>query len=315
MLMFLVLLLFMLFPDKTAACTKDVLTVWYTAVVPSLLPFFIVCKLLNVTGEANRAAAKLAPLFRFLCLPEALAYPFMMSLLCGTPTRSRVLSTCPVPKTEIDGFAAVCCCPGPLFVIGTVGVGMFGSAAIGYEIWSVCVCTCVLMLFCYPFPAVSFCPACTDGSAAEAIWDSLRAILTVAGYMLLFSLPADILLSFFSDCPPLIAGLFKGLCEFTGGIRLLARSSGAVPLIAFLLSFGGGSVIFQCLSFLPEVRIGKFIGMRLLAGLLSLLLCFLAEKTAWFVPGMITLSVILLQTVRRRKASKLLIKKERRVTY
>lgn len=304
MLMFLVLILFMLFPDKTAACAKDVLTVWYAVVVPSLLPFFIVCKLLTVTGEAAKARKFLAPVFRFLCLPEALAYPFFMSLVCGTPTGARILGGWKLQDNAKSAYAAVCCCPGPLFVIGSVGCAMLGSAAKGYELWVISVCAALLMLFFSPLKSTAVPDESADGTAAEAVWDSLRAVLMIAGTMLLFSLPIKILLSFLPGVPSALSGILTGFCEFTGGIRILSEQPGPLPLIAFLLSFGGGSVIFQCLAFVPGARALPFVFYRLAAGTLAFLLCFLAEKTAWTVPVSITVILITAKTVHRRIKSR-----------
>ena len=315
MLMFLVLILFMLFPDKTVACAKEVLGVWYTAVVPSLLPFFIACKLLTVTKEADKLRKRLSPLFRFLCLPEALAYPFFMSLLCGTPTGARILGTWSLPDNAKTDYTAVCCCPGPLFVIGTVGVSMLHSAEKGYELCLISVCASLLTLFFTPLAAVNVQDECADGSAAEAVWDSLKAILLIAGTMLLFSLPTKILFSLLPDVPPALSGFLTGLGEFTGGINILSGMTGSLPLIAFLLSFGGGSVIFQCLSFVPGTKALPFVLRRLEAGMFAFLLCFLAEKTVWAVPVSITVILIAAKTVHRRKKMKRIQAAASTVTY
>ena len=64
-----------------------------------------------------------------------------------------------------------------------------------------------------------------------------------------------------------------------------------MPIISFYLSFGGCCVIAQCLAQLNGINKKKFIANRVLCGIIAFLLCYIYEKTALYVPVLITICI------------------------
>lgn len=88
-------LLFLLFshPGTVAAGCAKGLTLWYSAVLPSLLPFLIVSNLLIGTGAFRYLNRIYAPfLKRIFGISEAGCYGVLLGFLCGFPMGAKVIA-------------------------------------------------------------------------------------------------------------------------------------------------------------------------------------------------------------------------------
>lgn len=81
------LLLTLLFctPAATMQGARDGLRLWADAVLPALLPFFVVTTLLSDCGALRAAGPLLRPVCRLLRLPDALGGALLAAWLSGAP--------------------------------------------------------------------------------------------------------------------------------------------------------------------------------------------------------------------------------------
>lgn len=112
-------------------------------VIPALFAFTVLAVYLQRSGLYRVVLKPLSfPLSKLLRLPEELCAVFLLSNIGGYPVGAKLLSG--LVKSERlkreDASRLLCCCygSGPSFVIGTVGMQVFGSAAAGGMIFGAC---------------------------------------------------------------------------------------------------------------------------------------------------------------------------------
>lgn len=120
--------------ENLQAC-KDGINLWAQGVVPSLLPFFIACELLSYTNIIDILGIKLRkimmPLFN---VPGEGAFPLVMGIISGYPVGAKIVTNfrkeniC--TKEEAERLLTFTNNSGPLFIIGTVGISLFGNTTI-----------------------------------------------------------------------------------------------------------------------------------------------------------------------------------------
>ena len=188
------------FPAEMLAASAEGVQLWLTKVFPSLFPFLVACGILLRIGAAQRMGAALRPLMQPLFhLPGIAAFPFFFGLLSGYPMGAKLTAQLyeqrQLSLADAQQLLAFSNCPGPLFLIGTVGVGFFGMPAFGYLLWLSAflgaVATGILFRrkkFVPAFHSVSVpsCQTLTEVLSAS-VADALRTILLIGGYLILFA--------------------------------------------------------------------------------------------------------------------------------
>lgn len=124
------------FSNTNLAAAKSGLSLWWAAVIPSLFPFFVATELLsytNVVAFLGKLFSKIMrPLFG---VPGEAAFAFLMGLISGYPVGAKITTQfveqgiC--TKEEGERMLAFTNNSGPLFIIGTVGITLFGNSTIG----------------------------------------------------------------------------------------------------------------------------------------------------------------------------------------
>lgn len=299
----IILAVCIIFPETAVASAKDAVILWSGAVLPSLFPFFILSKALYFSGGMEFFSKMLKPLMRLLLIPEEYAFVLAISLICGYPTGSRTVGEM-IKNGLDDGDYAAClfCSSGPVFIIGTVGTVMLKNALSGAVLYYIHVCTLIILsCFLSPKQKAKAAPQKNiEGGMAEAVSESVPAILNVCGFMVFFGIINGFILPVLPE-NTVLRGLISGLTEFTCGLNILASDAQNLPQMSFLLSFGGVCVISQCLSCLKGVNVCKFILCRLFSGCTAFLLCLLYTKTALFMPALITFLSVTAKHIFRRK--------------
>ena len=76
------------------------------------------------------------PLQKVYHAPAISGYILIMSMLCGYPIGAKLISECHeqgfITEKEAKSVSAFTSTSGPLFIIGTVGVGMFENKTAGF---------------------------------------------------------------------------------------------------------------------------------------------------------------------------------------
>lgn len=294
------------FPAEMLAASAKGVQLWLTKVFPSLFPFLVACGILLRIGAAQRMGAALRPLMQPLFhLPGIAAFPFFFGLLSGYPMGAKLTAQLyeqrQLSLADAQQLLAFSNCPGPLFLIGTVGVGFFGMPAFGYLLWLSAFLGAVATGILFrrkksvpTFHSVSV-PSCQTLAEvlSASVADALRTILLIGGYLILFAVLSAAmeqaglfsllsrLLFFLPLSTETLRGFCSGILEMTNGAHLLSRSPDGLrlrlTLVAFLVSFGGLSILGQTFGVLAAMPISKkdYIKGKLINALFSSLSFFL----------------------------------------
>ncbi len=125
---------------KPALCISSIysgLAVWAKCVLPSLLPFMFFTKLLTNLNFISKITSSFYKLNRILYkAPKISGYIFLISIISGYPVGAKMISEYYkmglITKKEANKLSTFCSTSGPLFIIGSVGTAMLGSAKLGY---------------------------------------------------------------------------------------------------------------------------------------------------------------------------------------
>ena len=279
------------FSSSNLSAAKNGLNLWASSVVPSLFPFFVATELLSKTempyllGRLFNKVMK--PLFN---IRGEGSFALIMGWISGYPVGAKIATNfrqnniC--SKEECERILSFTNNSGPLFIIGTVGISMFGSSLIGILLLITHILGCLTVGIIFRFwkknslskdntniikrsqkNNVSF--SNLGEALSSSISSSISCILVIGGFVVLFSVIISIfrasnfmtiLVSAFSPIftslnipSSFIAPLFTGLLEITNGISLIANVHAKAISIniiftAFLLGLGGFSILLQVLS-------------------------------------------------------------------
>lgn len=138
MLLLLTIMFFIIFfSSSNYLVAQEAFKMWATKVIPSLFPFLICIDLLKRTPFLQFISKLLTPIMKPLFnVPGCGAFALSMGLASGYPTGAKLTSELYIDekctKQEAMRLLAFTNTSGPLFIIGTCGIGMFGDSKIGY---------------------------------------------------------------------------------------------------------------------------------------------------------------------------------------
>ncbi len=161
----LILLLFtaclILFSSSNLTAAKNGLKLWANSVVPSLFPFFVATELLSKTNIPHI----LGRLFNGFMKPifnvrgEG-SFAFIMGIISGYPVGAKIATNFRknniLTKEECERLLSFTNNSGPLFIIGTVGISMFGNSTIGFLLLITHILACLTVGFLFRFWKSSF---------------------------------------------------------------------------------------------------------------------------------------------------------------
>lgn len=295
-----------------ATSVTNGLKLFFFSVLPGLLPFMFLCKILsnfNFTKLTKFSSKFMNKLFG---LDENCFQAFFMSLISGYPIGAKITTDLflqgKISERDVTKCAILSSTSGLIFVIGTVGSIFLGSVKIGIILYFSSILSCVLSVFILNkfekkkqkieqqnSTTLQDKPKDMLKIITTATKDTTESLLIVCFYVSFFALTIDILknLGIISFSSKLISKLFgttsgklgisegimSGIIEMTNGIKTLSnfKSKLSICLISSLISFGGFSIIFQSLSFLSKTKIksSKFIFAKFFQAVLSFFICFL----------------------------------------
>lgn len=250
------------------------------------------------------------------------AFAFVMGIIAGYPTGAKIASEfrknniC--SKEECERLLSFTNNSGPLFIIGTVGISMFGNTTIGILLFVTHLLASIsvgIIFRFWKYKKNTYLKNTTSSSnsttikdvnfynlgevISESIKNSISTTLMIGGFIVVFSAIVSILnasgfikMSVLVLSPffkmlhidtSFISGLFTGFFEITNGINLISNVhvkniSINIIFTAFLLGFGGISVLLQVLSIISKTDLSAkpyIIGKILHGSLASLYTYFL----------------------------------------
>lgn len=124
-------------PTLTIKSAADGIDLWFRLVLPALFPFFVASELLVQFGFVRLLGWLLEPITRpFFRLPGASSFVIVMGFTSGFPVGAfltrRLLEEKLLNIKEAERLVSFTNNASPLFILGTVAVGMFGLPEAGY---------------------------------------------------------------------------------------------------------------------------------------------------------------------------------------
>lgn len=243
---------------------KDAMYLCFDIIIPSLFPFFICSGLLIYSGFCESISKIFAPVMKplFNVNPNG-SSAFVLGIISGYPlgaiTACQLYESNYISKTETERLLAFCNNSGPLFLLGSVGIGLYMGLDIGIMLYAAHILGAVLVGICMRFySADKYCApdyslATEEISFAEGFRTStvnaVNNILLVCGTIVFFSVASRLALGIIPyELPPIVYGLF----EFSGGNVMVAASP--IPLelklitASIITGFAGLSVHMQVLA-------------------------------------------------------------------
>ena len=256
---FIVFLL--LFSNNNLIYAKNGLKIWANSVVPSLLPFFIATELLGytniVTFLGNLLNKFMKPIFN---VPGEGIFALIMGIISGYPLGAKIVSNLKLQgkltSTEAERLIAFTNNSGPLFIIGTVGIGLFKNTQIGILLFITHILAGLSVGFVFRWWKFKkknkyventkkkarpiFSPELVSLSnlgeiLSKSIMSAINTILVIGGFIVLFSVIITCLenshiinilsnfllpiLNFFKIPTCFCSGIVSGIIELTSGIN------------------------------------------------------------------------------------------------
>ncbi len=278
------------------------LTLCAQMIVPSLLPFFILSSLLQQLGLPGILGRWLSPVTqRLFGIGGAGASALLLGVTGGYPLGAdavaRLRRSGTLTREQAERALAFCNNSGPAFLVGAAGVGVFHSAGYGLLLYGVHVLSAVIvgMLFAPrsggfpPEERAQIAAVSLSQALPEAVRSAVRAVLTVSGFVVTFSVVTGVLDA--SGLLPALVGtsaarlglelhftraLCTGVLELGTGIGAmqgLTPTPGNLALAAFLIGWGGVSVHCQTAAVIAgtDIKSARHTVGRLLHGAISAL--------------------------------------------
>lgn len=306
------------FSVSNLSAAKNGLYLWANNIIPALFPFFIATELLshtpiiNILGKFFNKFMK--PLFN---VPGQGSFPLIMGLISGYPVGAKIVCDMrqknALTKAEAERLLSFTNNSGPLFILGTIGIGLFQDTTIGIVLLITHILASLIVGIIFRFWKYKDTNISSSNSTnqlstnsvsnigeilSSSIKNSIFTILNIGGFIVLFSVIISIfnkshiinlvnlllgpIFHIFNITPEFANGIINGLFEITNGLQQISiipikNISFSIIICAFILGFGGVSVILQVYSFTSktDISIKPYILGKFFQGIISALLTFL----------------------------------------
>lgn len=281
------------FPAVTESGSKTAIVIWANSIIPILLPFFIFSDFIRRVGNPEKLPLKV--------------YPFVIAFMSGYPMGAKIVGDLTangcLSREEGRHVLSYSLVTGPAFIIGTVGAFM-GNTRAAVAVAAAHYMGAILNGLIYRCPTP---PRCTPGcrsrkvdlkaradvgadtglhtqqnsymdSFTASIIAGFKAMAVILAYLILFMIGMELLESagVFGLLPgEPWAAFAKGLIEMTVGSNMIGLCDISIglktALTAFIVSFGGFSVIGQSVSMAAGsgLGLGTIIKIKLTHGLIA----------------------------------------------
>lgn len=287
-LVLIAIVLLIINPQNNMNACLTGIQVWATSVLPALFPFFFFTKMLTELGFVEKLSSGIAPITKKLFhTPGISGYIYLMSILSGYPVGAKLTADFYEKNLISYGQArriiTFTSTSGPLFIIGTVGIGMFVNKTVGFIILISHFLGAILNGLVYrnvgykkeketPIKLLSSPP---NNMLEECMLGSIKSIFIVGGYVAIFFMVITMLNSYYILTPfnklleiitfhqipsGAIQGFTNGIIELTRGCLDLSKvANGNLKMLTILasalVSFGGFSIHAQAFTFLKKINI------------------------------------------------------------
>ncbi len=276
-----------IFPNQCIAGTKEGLELCVRVIVPTLFPFFVLSKLLLASGFVQALARRMHGFMRMAFgLPDTSIFALIVGIVSGNPVGASatvmLYESDMCTKREAERLLCLSNNGGPIFIIGVVGVSMYGSLRYGILLYATHIAAAVIVAIALRFiysdgkaPTVkkmhyTHAPAPISESLPAAIRESVELTGYICGFIIFFSTViviteqlgvAIILARVMSLAMPydVALSMVEGVLELTKGVTSVASlaqpMSVKLTLTAIQLSLSGVCIFLQVFGIVQKHKL------------------------------------------------------------
>jgi len=303
------------FSETNLIAARNGLALFAFSVFPTLFPFFIATELMlktNIIYILGKILNKfMKPIFN---LPGESSIAIILGIISGYPVGAKVVCNLKekkiISKVEAERLISFTNNSGPLFILGTVGISLFGNKKIGIILLVSHILAALTVGYIFKFwkkdklqvdlikKTESSNKLVKVSELGEIIGDSIKnsisTILAIGGFIVLFSVIISILKNsgLIDICQIILLnlgipenisfGVISGIVELTNGINHISTLCEEFPTLSvlitsFILGFGGISVLLQVFSIISKehISIKPYLYGKLLHGIISVVYTFM----------------------------------------
>lgn len=299
-------------PNIVITGARDGLLLWFNNIIPAILPFLIGTNLLIRLGFIDFLGYILEPLMKKLFnVNGSGAFALILGMLSGYPVGAKITANLresgKLSKVEAQRLISFTNNSGPLFILGTVGIGMYQNIMIGYFILAIHYLSALTVGFLFKFYKVGddhikgyntytkisktkyslktallklkisrIKNQSTFGQIlGESVRDALEVLAMIGGFVILFSVISSLLIKVIPSISPIFNGSFMGLIEVTNGALLLSSIDGVFSVIACcgIISFAGISILAQTASMInkSDIKMSVYLVSKIMHAIISII--------------------------------------------
>ena len=300
------IVLFAIYSGECLPAAAGAVTMFLTSVLPSIFPFYVSANLLLASPLCVKAADRLSPATQKLFgVSGRGSFAILIGFVSGYPAGAKVSADLYkkglITEKEALTLSAFTNNCGPLFIIGTVGVGMLGDSRLGITLWLIHILSALMtgILFknrrqqyspkaaCPYIPAAQPSSLSTAAMLSNAMTEAMMSMIPIAAAILFFAAFTAVL----NAVGIIPAGMewLSGILEITTGISNLSQSafpqSWKLCLIGAAAGWAGISVHIQVTGILTNAGLsckkylcGKLCHMAIAALITLGYACFLQSR-------------------------------------
>ncbi len=276
----IVILIIALNPQKYSIVAFNGIEVWAKVLVPALFPFFVLTKLFSATNFLDDFTLIFKkPVKKLYNCPPCSSYIFFMSIITGYPVGAKLVSefynSGNLTKSEAIRTMSFCANSGPMFILGSVAIGMFSSPRMGYIMLISHIIGSLINGFLYRNIRLSDEPKNKANvvkpsiTFSESITSSISSILLIGGVICFTFVLIEVIISspIFTFIvhmlgklginEKILTAILCGIGEITKGCLMFSsiaiNPTLTTTLCTFLISFGGVSTMLQAMAFTKDI--------------------------------------------------------------
>lgn len=275
---FLFFIAMLLFPIPTLNGASNGLLLWFQTILPTLLPFIMISNMMIQLNITDYICKLFRPIFtKFFGISTAGCYPVLIGFISGFPMGAKasadMVSLKKITLKEGQFLISLCNNASIMFITSYIAVNSLNQPSLRYVILFILYLSAILSAFlgrwffhlkdtsAVKLPEVSRKKLSFrfHDSIDTSIMDGFEVITKVGGYIILFSILGQMILSVGMNHSSLFY-YFKlfavGILEITSGTHIIGSSLLPFPLkfilICTIIAFGGLSSLAQTYSVIAE---------------------------------------------------------------
>ncbi len=308
-------------------CVKKSLGVCFSSVIPSLFPFMVLSSLFveSCDEDSFKIIGKVTG--RVLGIRKSANAAFICGLICGYPIGAKCTAELyrakKISASEAESLIAYSNNSGPLFVIGAVGVGIYGSLKTGLILYAVqifsALCAARILKYYTVYPVVSSQRICAKKNGfTGSVCTAAVNVINICGFIVFFSVINELIKPATSHFPPFVRSSVLSFIEITNAVVELKGESFPyavkLAMVSFALGWSGISVHMQVKSLIKDTGLSmkKYYITRLFIGIMSSVITYITLtkfdkialyvcKEKWIVAFVVFITCIFLFQIRKKR--------------